>query len=325
MAREIFQDTMSQADPDDGILRALAGIEITVYPGGTVVGGTPSDDPVPIYQSRTGGAQGPAPEAAASGGPNPFVTGITGAVEFWLDAGFYDINIRDSQVPARIPTRVLQWNAVAAVEGGIPGSWIGRPGGDTGVDIEALGDSVLRQSVQIGQVIQWWRPDSSVPLPEGFEPADGATISVDQHDFPVAGPITLPNLRNKFVLGADHTKADATAAVNGDGSANAPGIRGAGGSQTHTLTHDQSGVNGNGSTTNSGVHSHQVQAVGVNPGGGGLTWTTGNELASFFQSTDTFSNPSAHSHPLTARGADAAHNNTPAYIGLLMLIKVRRA
>lgn len=370
MAREIFQDTMTQAGADDNLLRALDGIEITVYPGGTVVGGTPSEDPVPIYQSRTGGAQGPAPEAAASGGPNPFVTGLTGAVEFWLESGFYDIYIRDSHVPARIPTRVLQWNAVAAVEGGIPGSWIGRPVGDAGVDIDALGDSALRQQVQIGQVIQWWRPNSSVPLPDGFEPADGATISEDQHDFPVVGPVTLPNLKNKFILGADHTIADATVGPGADGAGVAPGIRGAGGANqvvlttaqlaahNHTVNASGTGVSVNGAGTGisatGGDHTHTMGGGGgsfavfdgtrgwMDPAGGGggvfVPFTTGYHAFSGM-GTDAanagvgISDPGhghgvsdpTHAHTTVNKGNDAAHSNVPAYYGLLMLIKVRRA
>lgn len=53
--------------------------------------------------------------------------------------------------------------------------------------------------VPIGAVIDWWRPNNSYPIPEGYQICDG-TIVTD-----LESPLVnqkLPDLRNKFVLGA---------------------------------------------------------------------------------------------------------------------------
>jgi hypothetical protein len=333
MARSLFQRTEAQADVS-GFLMALAGIEVGVYVGGSY--GTVGQALGSIYQARTGTAQGPAPEASASGGPNPFSTGASGASEFWLDAGFYDVHIRDTHVPARIPERTIQHMAVPAVAGGIPGSWLGKPSGDAGVEVSALSDVVLRQVAPIGQVIKWWRPTDAIALPGGWEIADGRVIGNADHDFPIASAITLPDLRNKFVLGADVNKPDGTLATLADAASNSPGIRGAGGSQVVALSAAQSGVNGNGSVAAAGSHNHggvdgEVNLShyynSVNTGlflpasssGFGVWIATGGNHSHVITSDGS------HGHTMNARNADATHSNVPQYVGLLMLIKVRRA
>lgn len=346
MAREIFQRTMSQAAAN-GVLSALAGVEISVYNGGTYGGANPVL--ANIYQARTGNAQGPAPEAAAGGGPNPFTTGVSGAVEFWLEAGLYDVHIRDTQVPARIAERTIQWNAVAAVAGGIPGSWISRPAGDNGLDHTAFSDMAMRQITPIGTVISWWRPSSAFAIPSGWEICDGRTLAAAAHDFGGGVAITLPDLRNQFVLGAaidaadvargvvaqgnitknDGTAAstDGTGAVQG-GSGNAPGIRGVGGAQSHALTAAQSGVNSNGTTNVTGNHSHSLELTNNYTTQPGNTQPLGVEapLVSWYSMPPgSIQYAGDHSHSFNARNADAAHNNTPAYVGLLFLMKARRA
>lgn len=57
--------------------------------------------------------------------------------------------------------------------------------------------------VPLGAVVTWWRPSSSISIPDGWVPCDGRTLSADQHSYPFAGTITVPDLRNKFVIGAD--------------------------------------------------------------------------------------------------------------------------
>jgi hypothetical protein len=55
--------------------------------------------------------------------------------------------------------------------------------------------------VPLGTVIAWWRPASSIPVPNGWAICDGQ--SVIDHSFPLDASITLPDLRNKFIIGAD--------------------------------------------------------------------------------------------------------------------------
>lgn len=97
--------------------------------------------------------------------------------------------------------------------------------------------------VPLGTVISWWRPTSGIAIPDGWVPCDGRELNADQHSYPFAGTITVPDLRNKFVIGADPAtpginafngyalESDATAATtdNNDwsGSGAAPGTTGA--------------------------------------------------------------------------------------------------
>jgi hypothetical protein len=100
--------------------------------------------------------------------------------------------------------------------------------------------------VPLGTVISWWRPTQSVAIPDGWVPCDGRSIIASEHSFAVSGSITIPDLRNKFVLGADASvaginaiegyalAAGAQAAQNqnnnwsgakaGDGTTGAPGV-----------------------------------------------------------------------------------------------------
>jgi hypothetical protein len=57
--------------------------------------------------------------------------------------------------------------------------------------------------VPLGTIITWWRPTSDVSIPDGWVPCDGRELSADQHSYSFAGTITVPDLRNKFVIGAD--------------------------------------------------------------------------------------------------------------------------
>lgn len=65
--------------------------------------------------------------------------------------------------------------------------------------------------VPLGTVIQWWRPTSATDagsgagmIPDGWVPCDGRVLDSTQHSYGDF-TITVPDLRNKFVLGADPT------------------------------------------------------------------------------------------------------------------------
>lgn len=81
----------------------------------------------------------------------------------------------------------------------------------------------------LGTVIQWWRPSTSVALPTGWVVPTGQTLDSTQHDYGSFN-ITLPDLRNKFVLGATLTNP-------GPDVASAPAIGQLGGSQVANLAH----------------------------------------------------------------------------------------
>lgn len=68
--------------------------------------------------------------------------------------------------------------------------------------------------VPLGTVIAWWRPASTIEIPDGWVPCDGRQVEQGDHSFPISSAIVLPDLRNKFVLGADEAVAGINA-VNG--------------------------------------------------------------------------------------------------------------
>lgn len=112
MSRLIHQMTVGRTLAISGsdAFEPLDGIEVTYFIGGTYNSGTDTGTSATIYQAATGASQGPVPEAGASGGPNPFVTGSSGLAETYLEPSptGYDIRIKDTVGPARITTRVIE-------------------------------------------------------------------------------------------------------------------------------------------------------------------------------------------------------------------------
>jgi hypothetical protein len=379
---------MTVSAPDaTGVMKALSGVRVSAYARDTT-------SAVKIYRNHDGTTQGPTAESGATG-TNPFTTGATGNVEFWCDGpAEIDVLIEDLTTPPRIITRTVGWNCIPAATGSLPTSMLS---GDAALDLDALGPEILRQLTQIGQVIDWWRPASSVPLPSGFEICDGHQVAAGQHEFPglSTSAINLPDLRNAFVLGADSTKTDSQNATLVDTAAGAPGIRGAGGSQMHsllttempshqhapgTLKTDVEADHGHANTLATGLesaaHSHAItvnanDAVNGTVAGGKVpvgwpdtVWTGAKGPAgtpgyprlgaqaditvlssqlSHSHSASSGTESANHNHAITggvspggghdhliigaseAVGGSATHNNTPRYVGLLKLMKVRRS
>lgn len=94
--------------------------------------------------------------------------------------------------------------------------------------------------VPVGTVIAWFRPSALTGLPSGWLVADGSTVLDANHDFAEATSITLPDLRNKFILGA------ATSGT-GTGTGTPPAIGGVGGAHVVNLAHSH--------TANSHTHT----------------------------------------------------------------------
>lgn len=108
----------------------------------------------------------------------------------------------------------------------------------------------------LGEVIDWWRPTGAMPIPTDWIPCDGRFLGPTEHNFAGGGTIQVPDLRNRFVLGA------ATGGT-GTGPTTPPSIGQVGGSNeanlshTHTVPHSHTG----GSHTHAvNPHSHTVDA-----------------------------------------------------------------
>jgi microcystin-dependent protein len=225
------------------------------------------------------------------------------------------------------------WDAIDAIIG-VPedgSDWPSTTGVGGGLWAEV--QSLETSSLPVGTTISWWRPSAVVPVPTGFEICDGRSISEANHDFGAIGTVVLPDMRNRFVIGADPDTAIGTAGVaashadvnNADG---APGPQGLGGSNTATLTVAQMPAHTHaGSKTGwSALALHWYTTQGQSPamdgdldfgpysasnststGGGG--WRTG-----------------IHRHVLNGLsyvGASVPHENRPAYVGVLWIMKVK--
>jgi hypothetical protein len=314
-ARSNYRDVVGIADAADGNrFKTLANVQVEVRNPGTVVKAT-------IYGSRN-----PADLTPLA---NPLTTDATGIINFWAEVGEYDLFFHDTVGPARIADQTIGWSAVSPVTKGIPTAALRD---DAAIGFTSLGADTMRQHVPIGSVIDWWRPFSTYDAgagagnaPPGYEICDGHTVAAGSHDFGGGSPITLPDLRNKFVIGADIAagKADGTASTAGDGTAafnaqhpNAPGIRGVGGANaTRNLNH-----------THSFAHTHGVagvdhlHSVGSYSGQGHyhqITGGTGYEQfgSSYAGGGDQFTNSIAtpHAHSMDfGSGGDSAHGVTGA-------------
>jgi len=117
-------------------------------------------------------------------------------------------------------------------------------------DQSVTGPKLADDILPIGTVIPWWRPSIATPLPSGWEVCDGHTLISTLHEFAGGGTITLPDLRNRFVLGA------ATGGT-GTSSTTPPAIGQIGGNNNANLAHSHV-VDPHSHTVN--AHSHVVNA-----------------------------------------------------------------
>jgi len=126
------------------------------------------------------------------------------------------------------------WDKVDAIFG-IPdsGEW---PVGGIYREVKRASD----EAIPLGMIFPWFRPSLVVPLPSGYVVADGSTLTAAQHDFPGGGNVTIPDLRNRFVLGADYSKEIGEAGAPADSPlvtlpTGAPGPQGQGGTNAVSL------------------------------------------------------------------------------------------
>ena len=268
-ARDVFTETMTWVDSADGALKPLNNAQVTVKLAGTNTLAT-------LYAARD------INNDTQLG--NPFTTPANGLVEFWAEQGQYDITVTDLNAPSRVSPRIFGWGAMPAGPGGISAASLAADGALPWGAHDAMG---LRQFVPLGTVIDWWRPNDSVPVPNGWEICDGHSVAEVNHDFEVPSAINVPDLRNAFVLGANIANADASSGTPADAVGSAPGIRGTGGNNvrniqhahdmgnhTHAIAHTHTSYtpahyHGTGSLYigASGSHGHTVNDPGHNHGG----------------------------------------------------------
>lgn len=192
------------------------------------------------------------------------------------------------------------------------------PGGDYGSVVQQEGGRTLYtiaaglnfNDVPLGTVVAWWRPAAGLEVPNGWEICDGRTIT--KHSFPTSGAsITLPDLRNKTILGSSTTQA--VNAVGGvyeinqtlkagasDGPTGAPGlgydVSAEAGWPTATGAMSRSGTN----YVRDLTHYHDANV----PGGSSLTIP--NHTHDISKHTHKISD---HYHPITPHTHNFAHQH----------------
>ena len=176
--------------------------------------------------------------------------------------------------------------------------------------------------VPLGAVIDWWRPDPTFPVPDGFLIADGSRVADPKS--PLDG-MALPDLRAKFVRGARDV-AD---------------IGASGGASEHVHT-----VTPQASYTSYESHHHEWSHLDVNPDGKRVwvsydpqaqpvlmtIWSNGigDEGAGNFPiatggTAESFhTNSAVHRHEVVIPAfTTAPAANDPSYVGLLKIVRVR--
>lgn len=177
MARDCFVDTVLQADNDSQnkrVGRPLSNVQVTVYAAGTTTVQT-------IYTARTGATQK----------PNPFNT-ADGAVEFWAETGDYDIKFQDNNIPARVGTKTIGWEAISASTGGIPETLLPTTISNSRLPVLDISkipqipntklDPIQPAALAAGIADGFFKPGdikahANYTIPSGWVPCNGAALS----------------------------------------------------------------------------------------------------------------------------------------------------
>ena len=150
-------------------------------------------------------------------------------------------------VNGSVTTTELADNSVTSakiVDGTIQGADIGN--GQVGLG--HLSQAAVSAIAPLGMCIAWYRPTTGTPVPDGWQIATGQTIAAAQNGWGV--DVTLPDMRNKFILGAATTGT-------GTGPTTPPAEKDGGGSNNRSLAHTHT-VNGHSHVVD--AHSHVVNA-----------------------------------------------------------------
>lgn len=179
--------------------------------------------------------------------------------------------------------------------------------------------------IPVGSVISWWRPDANMPLPsDGWVIADGSVVT--DSSSPLYGT-TLPDLRDKFVMGVS-----------------AAAIGQTGGTNTLNLSH-QHQVDGHTHTIPNHAHSDgglyayvalEDDRAYVIRSGPGFSSTNANYTSTSHTNTHItdssadiggitgyWSGTSGSSLPMTSSILSSTTENRPAYVGLVYLVKIK--
>jgi microcystin-dependent protein len=164
--------------------------------------------------------------------------------------------------------------------------------------------------VPLKTIVAWYSSGPGDSPGPGWAICDGSVLTVGTQDINLSGNFTLPDLRNRFLLGADNNKALLDAGVSGDLASNAPGPGGLGGSQAVTLSsnnfpsHTHTGTVGAAPDINTSILTR------VGEGNHAHTGTTAVSVGGSHTHTVSLSAVSDHSHSVTLSGGTHDHATT---------------
>jgi hypothetical protein len=222
------------------------------------------------------------------------------------------------------------------------------------------GAATRLQSLGLGTIMMWYADTQNETLPTGMSYCDGSTLTSGNHQVPnqsgsILYSLVLPDLRNRFLIGADRTKGLGVAGTTTEGSSGAPGPGYTSGLHSisigilnfvdhgHTGATDAAGTHNHTWTISAnGDHNHGSAVGGYNlTSGTGATYS--ESIGSFdsevevdgittITSTNDSGNHSffiggggAHNHTVTinSNGSGTAWDNRPSFIGLVHLMKTQ--
>ena len=142
---------------------------------------------------------------------------------------------------------------------------------DGAVGVDQIDPAALAAIVPLGIVASWFRPNLALAIPTGWKVCDGSVVPEGEHGWGVGG-VTLPNLVNRFILGA---------ALTGTGTTpNTPPVESAAGGShiqtfphTHTVNDHSHVVNAHAHTVDAHSHVGPVHAHGIGHDGGHTHFT----------------------------------------------------
>ena len=180
-------------------------------------------------------------------------------------------------------------------------------------------------ALPVGTVISWWKPNAGTPLPSGeWMIADGSIVS--DSTSPFYGQ-TLPDLRNKFIMGVTEENIGVTGGTNSLNLAHDHQVT----EHTHSIpSHSHSG---SGLYANVSFEDDRAYVMRYGPGfaatNANYTGTSHANThiteasAAVGGQTGAWSGTTGSSSATTNSALTTILDNRPAYIGLIYLIKVR--
>lgn len=120
-------------------------------------------------------------------------------------------------------------------------------------------------SVPLKTVLMYHADLQGESIPESYEVCDGRLLTSGQQDINAGSTYQLPDLRNRFILGADLTKAAGNAGTSGTNPTDAPGPKGNGGVNAKQLvTAELPAHSHTASTASNGAHTHSGSTAASN-------------------------------------------------------------